>query len=235
MPPVLESGGTTAAGHAASEATPPATWEPGQHLVFEDETGWVFNKPSGLPSVPGKGPWLAHNLASLVQARWPDALVVHRLDMATSGLILMARGPHWQRAYSHCFATQAMDKRYVAVVASTVAEPEGEIQAPLMADWPRRPRQMVSPLGKPSTTRWRRLSIDASQDCTRLELQPLTGRSHQLRVHLLHLGHPIWGDTLYAPEPIVAKSPRLLLHAQSLRFTHPGSGHELSLHCAPDF
>jgi tRNA pseudouridine32 synthase/23S rRNA pseudouridine746 synthase len=213
----------------------PAGWEPFRNLVFEDETCWVFNKPSGLPSVPGKGPWLMHNLTSLVQAQAPEALVVHRLDMSTSGLILLARGAHWQRVYSRCFAQQAMDKRYAAVVAGCVKGHEGEIDAPLMADWPQRPRQMVSAQGKPSVTRWRRLGSDTANDCTRLELQPLTGRSHQLRVHLLHIGHPIWGDALYAPEPIVAKSPRLLLHAQSLRFTHPGTGQELALHRAPDF
>lgn len=185
----------------------------------------IVDKPAGLPSVPGRAPGLQDCMASRVQAAVPDALVVHRLDMATSGLLLFARGPLMQRRLGDAFAGREVDKRYVAVVAGELAQDEGEIDLPLIADWPRRPLQKVDPAGKPSITRWRVLSRDATT--TRLALTPLTGRSHQLRVHLLSIGHPILGDALYAPADVVAASPRLLLHAHGLAFTHPASGQPL--------
>lgn len=199
----------------------------------------VTHKPAGLLSVPGRGPDKQDCQARRVQVHWPDARVVHRLDMATSGVWLMARGLDMQRAFSRAFEQQAVDKRYVAVVAGCVTPPGtadgwGEIDLPLAADWPRRPLQRVDPEhGRPSLTRWRILR--ASADRTWLELAPRTGRSHQLRVHLQALGHPILGDALYAPAEVQAMAPRLLLHACALRLPHPGTGQLLEIRCDAPF
>ena len=195
-------------------------------LIHADASLLVVDKPPGLPSVPGrKEPWLHQNLASLVQAEWPDALTVHRLDMATSGLMLFARGVEAQRRLNLAFEKRRVAKRYEAVVEGVMADEHGEVDAPLIVDWPNRPRQIVDPvLGRHALTRWRALARDG--DSTRLELEPVTGRSHQLRVHLLHIGHPIRGDEFYAPEPL--RAPRLLLHAQRLAFAHPASGEPIS-------
>lgn len=195
-------------------------------LVYIDDTLIVVNKPAGLPSVPGRAEGLQDCMASRVQAIAADALVVHRLDMATSGLLVLARGKAAQRQLSHAFAQREVGKTYVAVVAGQVEQDTGEIDLPLITDWPNRPRQKVDfETGKPSMTRYRVLTRSALD--TRLALEPLTGRSHQLRVHLLALGHPILGDTLYAPPEVLARSTRLLLHAQSLSFVHPVSGEAL--------
>jgi tRNA pseudouridine32 synthase/23S rRNA pseudouridine746 synthase len=171
-------------------------------------------------------------LIARVQTQWPEALTVHRLDMGTSGLVVIARGPAAQRRLSETFEQRLTDKCYTAVVhgdvrASTNAE-HGVIEAPLIIDWPNRPRSKVCTAnGKPSTTHWRIVSQadTAHGPVTRLALQPITGRTHQLRVHLLHIGHPIVGDALYAPDP--THSPRLLLHAQSLSLPHPIGGQTL--------
>ncbi len=186
-------------------------------LVYEDSRMLVADKPAGLLCVPGRGPGLADCLASRMLARWPDALVVHRLDMATSGLVLFGRGPVMQRQLSMLFEQRRMHKRYEAVVHGLLREDSGEINLPLAADWPNRPRQQVSAtLGKPSLTRWQVLSRDAAAGSSRLALVPVTGRTHQLRVHLAAIGHPILGDALYAPPPWAMAAPRLLLHACSL-------------------
>ncbi len=221
-------------------SVPPVTVEAAPLAVLHvDETCVVVDKPAGLLSVPGRGPDKEDCLARRVQADWPDALVVHRLDMATSGVWLMARGPALQRAFSRAFEQQVVDKRYVAVVAGRMTPPEtadgwGEIDLPLAADWPRRPLQVVDLAGgRPSLTRWRILHSGA--DRTRLELAPRTGRTHQLRVHLQALGHPILGDTLYAPSDVQAMAPRLLLHACALRLPHPGGGPALDIRCEPPF
>ncbi len=190
-----------------------------------DDCVAVIDKPAGLPAVPGRAEHLRDCAASRLQAVMPDAQVVHRLDMATSGLMLLARGAHWQRVFSRLFAERQMHKRYVAVVSGLMANDSGEIALPLIADWPNRPLQKVDVVtGKPSLTRYRVIGRDASRHTTRVELEPVTGRSHQLRVHLQAIGHPIVGDTLYAPAGIAAASPRLLLHALRLSFTHPAHG-----------
>lgn len=172
-------------------------------FVHVDEHLLVIDKPAGLLSVPGRGAAKQDCASSRAQRLYPDALVVHRLDMATSGLLLMARGASMQQRLSGAFAHRQVDKRYVAVVAGRLGAPalaEGEwavVDLPLAADWPNRPRRIVDrERGKPSQTRWRVLAYDAASDTTRLELQPITGRSHQLRVHLQSLGHPILGDGL---------------------------------------
>ena len=189
-------------------------------LVYVDEHLLVLDKPAGLLCVPGRGPGKQDCLAARAQALWPDAQVVHRLDMATSGLVAMGRGGAMQRALSIAFAERRVAKRYVALVAGSVEGEEGTIELPLAADWPNRPRQQVDlQRGKPSVTRWRVLAREGGN--TRLELDPLTGRSHQLRVHLLAIGHPIVGDALYAPE---LAASRLMLHANALAFAHPHTG-----------
>jgi tRNA pseudouridine32 synthase/23S rRNA pseudouridine746 synthase len=194
-------------------------------LLHVDEALLVVNKPAGVLSVPGKGDGQRHNLTSWLQHRFADALVVHRLDQATSGLILFARRPDVQRSLSMAFERRQVHKQYEAVVMGLVAEDEGVIDAPLAADWPQRPRQVVDfERGKPSTTRWRVLQRHAHT--TRLQLEPVTGRSHQLRVHLLSVGHPIVGDSLYDPASDLA-SNRLMLHATLLRLFHPVSQAEL--------
>ncbi len=196
----------------------------------------VAVKPSGLLSVPGRGEHGQDCLAVRVQAMFEDALVVHRLDMATSGLMLFARGGEAQRRLSQSFAQREVHKRYVAIVAGGVDPAQGEIDLPLIADWPNRPRQMVDlARGKPSLTRYRTLAFDAEHDATRLELEPVTGRGHQLRVHLRAIGHPILGDALYAPPAIQARSDRLLLHAALLGFVHPASGETLQFESAVPF
>jgi len=235
------------------------------HIFHADPHILVLAKPSGLLAVPGRGPDKQDCLSRRVQARYPDALIVHRLDMDTSGLFLMARGPEAQRRLSMAFADRRVHKRYIAVVAGRLippATPDGWdlIDLPLMVDWPNRPRSIVDHArGKPSRTRWRVLSDqppcsrgegrDAGRDqhdrhnpakdttvpTTRLELEPLTGRSHQLRVHLQALGHPILGDPLYAPPAVFSQAERLLLHASRLAFPHPVTGADLQFESPPDF
>jgi tRNA pseudouridine32 synthase/23S rRNA pseudouridine746 synthase len=193
------------------------------HVIYLDDSLLVVDKPAGLPSVPGRAEGLLDCMASRVLGVAADALVVHRLDMATSGLLLFARGKAMQRKLSHAFAQRLVGKRYVAIVAGQVARDEGEIDLPLIADWPNRPMQRIDHAdGKPSITRYR--VIERTGPSTRVELEPLTGRSHQLRVHMLALGHPIVGDALYAPPEVQAGAARLLLHAQGLRLQHPHSG-----------
>lgn len=182
-------------------------------IVHADARLVVIDKPAGLLSVPGR---TEPDCASArVQADFPDALIVHRLDQATSGLLLFARGAQAQRELSADFAERRIEKRYVAIVGGQL-DGEGLIDLPLAADWPNRPRQQVDiARGKPSQTRWRALGREGAH--TRVELTPITGRSHQLRVHLAALGHPIVGDALYAPPALATASPRLLLHASALQ------------------
>jgi tRNA pseudouridine32 synthase / 23S rRNA pseudouridine746 synthase len=202
-------------------------------FLFVDDHLVVLDKPAGLLSVPGRGADKQECAARHAQQRFADALIVHRLDMATSGLLLMARGADMQRRLSIAFATRAVAKRYVAVVHGLVQVDSGEIDLPLAADWPRRPRQKVDPVdGKPSLTRYRCLAHDAVARTTRLLLEPVTGRSHQLRVHLAAVGHAIVGDTLYGGE---TPAPRLMLHASELSLSHPASGDNLRLTSAPPF
>jgi tRNA pseudouridine32 synthase/23S rRNA pseudouridine746 synthase len=197
-------------------------------LLHVDEALIVVRKPAGLLSVPGRGPERADCVSARVQRRLPDARIVHRLDMATSGLLLMARGAEAQRLLSAAFAERRVAKRYTAVVAGQISADCGEVNLPLVCDWPNRPRQMVDHArGKPALTRWQVLSRQPGDDTTRVELEPVTGRSHQLRVHLQSIGHPIVGDELYAPAHWQRTAPRLLLHACHLAFAHPLGGEAL--------
>lgn len=175
-------------------------------------------------------------MASRVQARFSDALIVHRLDMETSGLLAMGRGATAQRQMSILFLKRLVEKRYVAVVHGLLARDSGTIDLPLIADWPNRPRQKVDFVsGKPAVTHFRVVARDTQTNRTRVELNPITGRSHQLRMHMLALGHPIVGDRLYACPEVAPLSPRLLLHAESLAFTHPLNGAEMRLHSPEPF
>ncbi|WP_310734360.1 RluA family pseudouridine synthase [Ideonella livida] len=197
--------------------------------VFEDADLIVIDKPAGLLSVPGKGEAGADHAWGRVLQDNPEALVVHRLDMGTSGLLVLARHVQAQRALSRAFELRQVDKRYQALVWGTPPADQGEVDLPLACDWPRRPRQQVDrERGKPAQTRWSRLA-PAGPHGARLLLEPLTGRSHQLRVHLQALGHPILGDELYAPPAAVAAAPRLCLHAWRLDLQHPFTGQFLQL------
>jgi tRNA pseudouridine32 synthase/23S rRNA pseudouridine746 synthase len=197
-------------------------------VLYADDDLIVVDKPAGLLSVPGRGADKQHCVVSTLQAQWPDALVVHRLDMATSGVMVLARGAEAQRTLSRLFAERAVRKCYVAVVAGRPPGATGRIDLPLAADWPRRPLQKVDPVGgKPALTLWRVLGHDAVADTTRLELQPVTGRTHQLRVHLQAIGLPILGDALYAPAEVHGRAARLLLHAHEIELAHPRTGERL--------
>jgi tRNA pseudouridine32 synthase/23S rRNA pseudouridine746 synthase len=202
----------------------------------------VLDKPAGLLSVPGRGADKQDCASARAQSMYADALVVHRLDMATSGLLLMARGPTNQRTLSAAFALRQVHKRYQAVVAAdpaTVAQ-AGEgwqtLQAPIWLDWTQRPRRVVDfNLGQASTTRWRLLGPGPLPGTARLELEPLTGRSHQLRVHMQHLGWSMLGDALYANAPVATQAPRLWLHATELALAHPSTGAPLHFVSAAPF
>jgi tRNA pseudouridine32 synthase/23S rRNA pseudouridine746 synthase len=203
-------------------------------LLYVDEQLLVLDKPAGLLAVPGRGADKQDCLSLRAQRLWPDARVVHRLDMATSGLFVMARGLAMQRMLSRAFEERVVDKRYEAIVHGAMAADEGEIALPLMADWPNRPLQKVDrEQGKPSVTRWR--VLERLADRTRLALEPVTGRTHQLRVHLQAIGHPILGDALYAPPALQALAPRLLLHACALRLAHPATGEALAFESPAPF
>lgn len=202
-----------------------------EEVLHADEHIVVLRKPAGLLCVPGRGPDKQDCLSARAQLAWPDALIVHRLDMATSGLVLMARGATAQRSLGDAFANRQVSKRYIAVVDGHLeALSPGEwalIDLPIAADWPNRPLRVIDhDHGKASQTRWRPLAWEGA--ATRVELEPVTGRTHQLRVHLRALGHPILGDALYAPPEVQARAPRLLLHASELSFVHPASGQRMT-------
>ena len=204
-------------------------------IVHVDPHLLVVDKPAGLPSVPGRAPELHDCAASRVQALYGDALVVHRLDMATSGLLLFARGLAAQRALNRAFEQRQVHKTYRAVVHGAPHQDHGSIDLPLIADWPRRPRQIVDlQQGKPALTHWRRLQVKAD-GASHMELCPVTGRSHQLRVHMAAIGHPILGDDLYAHEEACAMAPRLLLHACQLTVQHAHTQEPVSFHSAAPF
>jgi tRNA pseudouridine32 synthase/23S rRNA pseudouridine746 synthase len=191
--------------------------------VYQDERLLVLEKPSGLLAVPGRGPELQDCLSSRVLAVYPTAIVVHRLDRDTSGVFLMALDPAAQRELSWQFEARETEKRYSAVVAGTPEANEGLVDLPLRKDFDRPPRHMVDHVhGRPSQTRWR--VVERLANSTRLNVEPITGRSHQIRIHLAAIGLPILGDPLYAPDDVVAMAPRLMLHAEMLAVRHPDDG-----------
>lgn len=196
-------------------------------FVHVDDELIVVNKPAGLPSVPGRTPELQDCAWRRAVLLHPDARVVHRLDMATSGLLLFTRGPAAQRIVAGQFERRQVEKTYVALVDGRMSPDEGTIEARLRTDWPNRPRQIIDPqAGKPATTHWQ--VVARADSHTRLHVRPVTGRSHQIRVHLLSIGHPILGDTLYGGEGVADATPRLCLHACGLALTHPGTGQRIA-------
>jgi len=214
--------------------TPPP--DQGLELLYQDAHLLVLNKPAGLLSVPGRGEDKQDSLISRVQREFEDALIVHRLDMATSGLLVLARDAQTHRALSIQFQQRQVSKEYVAMVYGLPPENSGLIDLPLITDWPNRPKQIVDFVnGKASQTIYRILDTDLIQKRSRLALMPITGRTHQLRVHCQFLGYPIVGDRLYARVEQVEAEERLLLHAQGLGFTHPHSEEALSFTLPAEF
>jgi tRNA pseudouridine32 synthase / 23S rRNA pseudouridine746 synthase len=191
-------------------------------ILHHDHQVLLVDKPSGLLSVPGKGPELADCLIARVQRVFPDALLVHRLDRDTSGVMIFALTAHAQRHLGLQFENRQTKKTYVARVWGEMAEPTGTVDLPLIVDWPNRPLQMVDHVnGKAAVTDWRKIRSDGVE--TRVRLMPKTGRSHQLRVHMLALGHPVLGDPFYATGA-ARDYPRLMLHSETLQFRHPDGG-----------
>ncbi len=207
-------------------------------LVYADDSLVVVNKPSGLLAVPGRGADKQHCASLLVQQMFADALIVHRLDQATSGLLLLARGPAMQRALGNLFEKRQVDKRYEALVHGLVSPSQGSIDLPLAADWPARPKQKVDyAIGKPALTHYQVIAYNHTEDTTRLALQPETGRTHQLRVHMLAIGHPMVGDGLYGRQALAGHNgyAHLHLHAQALLLVHPVTGQAMHWQCACPF
>ena len=215
-------------------------------IIYVDEDLLIVNKPAGLLAVPGKGPDKADCLLSRICEQFPSTLIVHRLDQATSGLMVFARNALIQRALSKSFAAQEVQKTYLAVVQGNLSHSHSHgqnqewqrIDSSLGADWPNRPKQKIDPQGKPSTTLWRCIKTDEDSQTSVLLLKPLSGRTHQLRVHLMSIGMPIIGDTLYSNELNTDRAPqhsRMLLHAYELVFSHPVGSGEMRFVVKPDF
>ncbi|SEL58375.1 ribosomal large subunit pseudouridine synthase A [Roseovarius azorensis] len=191
-------------------------------VLHDDHEIVVVNKPAGLLSVPGKGEHLTDCLMARVRDVFPTALLVHRLDRDTSGVVIFALTPHAQRHLGLQFEKRQARKSYVARVWGRLEPKEGVVDLPLVVDWPNRPLQKVChESGRAALTEWRVIRQEANE--TRVRLSPMTGRSHQLRVHMLALGHPILGDPLYASGEARAH-PRLMLHSEELRLRHPDGG-----------
>ena len=189
--------------------------------IYTDDDLIIVEKPSGLLSVPGKTE--PDCLEARIRADYPESLTVHRLDMATSGVMVFARNANAQRHIGLQFEKRMTEKTYVARVWGQITANEGKVDLPLITDWPNRPRQMVChERGKPSLTKWK--VLEREETATRVELYPKTGRSHQLRVHMLSLGHAILGDRLYAEEDAFNAVPRLQLHAHKLKLRKPKGG-----------
>ncbi|KAA9006014.1 RluA family pseudouridine synthase [Histidinibacterium aquaticum] len=196
-------------------------------VLHEDHELLFVDKPAGLLSVPGKGEHLADCLLARVQAAFPTALLVHRLDRDTSGVMVFALTPAAQRHLGLQFEKRQTRKTYVARVQGRIAEKTGTVDLPLIVDWPNRPLQMVDhERGKPAVTDWR--VQRSSDEETRVRLMPKTGRSHQLRVHMLAIGHPILGDPFYATGPAL-EHPRMMLHSETLQLRHPDGGRGLRI------
>lgn len=204
---------------------PPQT--PFLEFVYQDDDLVVLNKPSGLLTVPGRLPEHQDCLERRVQKVLPTATIVHRLDMATSGLLVMALNKDAHVKISRQFETRHISKRYLARVYGKVENENGEVTLPLICDWPNRPKQKVDfEKGKKAHTKYRVLRFEP--EATLVELTPITGRSHQLRVHMLELGHPILGDRLYAHHKALTVSERLQLHAHTLKLSQPTTNEALS-------
>jgi tRNA pseudouridine32 synthase/23S rRNA pseudouridine746 synthase len=202
-------------------------------ILHADSQILVVNKPEGLLSVPGRGAHLADCLIARIHQIHPEALLVHRLDRDTSGVMVFGLTPHAQRHLSMQFEKRTTKKAYVARLAGRLEPRAGTVDLPLIVDWPNRPRQMVChDTGKAAVTDWRVVKYE--EDATRVRLVPKTGRSHQLRVHMLSLGHPILGDPLYASGAAL-EHPRMMLHSEELRIKHPESNESLKFRAKAGF
>ncbi|MEK0164885.1 RluA family pseudouridine synthase [Phaeobacter sp. JH18-32] len=214
----------------SSDYTPPT--DP-LDILHHDAQLLVVNKPHGLLSVPGRGEHLADCLLTRLQAVFPEALLVHRLDRDTSGVMVFAVTPHAQRHLSMQFEKRTAKKAYIARIGGRLEPRSGTVDLPLIVDWPNRPRQMVChDTGKEAVTDWRVIKYEEA--ATRVRLTPKTGRSHQLRVHMLSLGHAILGDPLYA-QGAALDHPRMMLHAEELRIKHPDSGESMKFRVKAPF
>jgi len=201
-------------------------------VIHQDEHLLVVDKPEGLLSVPGRGPHLADCLLSRLAETHPEVLLCHRLDRDTSGIMVFALTKEGQRKMGRMFEVKRVKKRYAAQVHGEVSEPAGVIDLPLIVDWPNRPLQHVNhETGKKAVTDWQRIGV--ADGVTRMRLMPRTGRSHQLRVHMLSLGHPILGDPFYSDD--AEAFPRMMLHAEGLKFEHPVSGQMMRLEASCPF
>ncbi|MEZ5814625.1 MAG: pseudouridine synthase [Alphaproteobacteria bacterium] len=198
------------------------------HILYQDDDLLVLSKPSGLLSVPGRAAEHADCLEVRARAEFPGALLVHRLDLETSGVFIMALNKESQVKLGRQFENRETEKRYIARVWGMPEEDGGRVDLPLRCDWENRPRQMVChEHGKPAQTDWEVLEREP-EGFTRMLLKPVTGRSHQLRVHMEALGHPILGEVFYAHEEAEKAAERLQLHAQSLSVYHPASGDKIT-------
>lgn len=208
---------------------------PAISILHEDEHFLIVDKPADLLTVPGRGEDKQDCLINRLLLEWPNARIIHRLDMATSGVVVTALSHKAQATMGDLFAQRKVKKTYRAVVAGQIAT-AGKVDLPLICDWDNRPKQKVDfEHGKAAETHYNRLAYDSNTDSSTVELRPVTGRSHQLRVHMLALGHPILGDYFYAPKDILEKSPRLLLHAHQLAFTHPFTQENIEIEAAVPF
>jgi len=203
-------------------------------IVHIDGHILVLEKPAGLLTVAGKTPDLADCLEARAKQDHPSARIIHRLDKDTSGLIVLGLT---HQAHAHIglqFEKRQTQKRYIAHVWGAVTEASGRIDQPIITDWPNRPKQHIDhENGRSAITDWQ--VLETTDQHSRIQLVPLTGRTHQLRVHMAYLGHPILGDNLYAPEEALVASDRLCLHAETLDFAHPETGELLSFHSSADF
>lgn len=213
---------------------PPCTDE--IKILFVDKHCLLIDKPSGLLSVPGRHPENRDCAISRIQQTYPDALIVHRLDMDTSGLMILARGKESHRHFSIQFQDRLVDKTYMAWVEGVVKNDNGSMDQPLRCDWPNRPKQMIDyQLGKTALTHYTVITRDNANNRTLLALKPVTGRSHQLRVHTAAIGHPILGCRFYGTASAIKASERLLLHASQLTITHPSTNEPLTIHTGLPF
>lgn len=202
-----------------------------EKIIYIDDDLIIVDKPAGLLSVPGKAEDNRDCLITRIQEKYPEAIIVHRLDMATSGLMILPRSKRAEKRISVQFQRRKVLKKYVALLHGVIDEDEGVITAPLICDWENRPRQKIDfEIGKPSQTYFE--VLERNKDTTLVCFWPSTGRSHQLRMHSIYIEHPICGDLFYIGDD---GYKRLMLHASYLEFKHPMSGEKIAFESSPDF
>lgn len=203
-------------------------------VIYGDDALLLIHKPDLLLSVPGRHTLNHDCMITRLQERYPDALVVHRLDLDTSGIMMVARGKPSQAALSRLFQERSVEKHYRAWVAGDVPDDEGKVDLPIARDWENRPLQKIcAETGKKSLTYFKVLARKNGNSY--LELQPATGRTHQLRIHCREMGHPILGCDMYAPPAVLGAAPRLMLHASRIAFRHPHTGRKIVGHSPAPF